>query len=183
MFDTSDDVLDRLIQRARRPVRLDPGLDARIMAHITHAAPPRRGRLHAVWSWLVRPRTVRLSPLAAIGAVTVVVAVVALSQSHSEQPAATSAVRAWDVQFALVARQASRVALVGDFNDWDPTGTPMEPTGVGGVWAVVVSLQPGRHRYAFLVDSVLWVIDPAAPSVPDDEFGAPSSVVTVGGSS
>jgi len=69
---------------------------------------------------------------------------------------------------------------VGDFNDWDPKRSPMRTAQ--GVWATVVNLAPGRYRYAFLVNGVEWRADPGAPSAKDDEFGTPSSVVTVGGS-
>src|SRR5207253_3629171 len=86
-------------------------------------------------------------------------------------------------QFVVVAPRATRVALVGDFNDWDATRTPMRPSPRGGsVWTAVLPLSPGRYRYAFLVDGSRWLADPAAPHARDDEFGAPSSVVTVGGS-
>src|SRR6266478_1024299 len=49
------------------------------------------------------------------------------------------------------------------------------------VLATVVRLAPGRYRYAFLVNGVEWRADPSAPAAKDDEFGTPSSVVTVGG--
>jgi hypothetical protein len=51
----------------------------------------------------------------------------------------------------------------------------------GAVWSAVVPLPPGRYRYAFLVDGSQWLADPTAPRAFDDEFGTPSSVVTVGG--
>jgi len=76
-------------------------------------------------------------------------------------------------------RKAASVALVGDFNDWDPARSPMQTAH--GVWATVVQLAPGRYRYAFLVNGVEWRADPSAPAAKDDEFGTPSSVVTVGG--
>jgi len=82
-------------------------------------------------------------------------------------------------QFVLVAPQASSVALVGDFNDWDPARSPMRTAQ--GVWATTVPLAPGRYRYAFLVNGVEWRADPGAPAARDDEFGTPSSVITVGG--
>ena len=82
-------------------------------------------------------------------------------------------------QFVLVAPHANSVSLVGDFNDWDPKRSPMRTAN--GIWATVVQLAPGRYRYAFLVNGVEWRADPGAPAVPDDEFGTPSSVVTVGG--
>ena len=72
------------------------------------------------------------------------------------------------------------MALVGDFNDWDPTRTPMQ-TARDGMWAAIVPLAPGRYRYAFLVNGSEWRADPSAPTATDDEFGTPSSVVTVGG--
>ena len=82
----------------------------------------------------------------------------------------------------MVAPLAARVSLVGDFNDWDAARTPMRRIREGAVWTAVVPLSPGRYRYAFLVDGSRWLADPTAPAVRDDEFGTPSSVVTVGSS-
>jgi 1,4-alpha-glucan branching enzyme len=50
----------------------------------------------------------------------------------------------------------------------------------GRLWTVTIPLAAGRHRYAFLVNGARWLADPSAPRAQDD-FGAPSSVVTVGG--
>ena len=66
-------------------------------------------------------------------------------------------------QFVLVAPRAASVALVGDFNDWDPGRTPLHPAATG-VWSVNVPLQPGQHQYAFVVDGKDWRPDPAAPA-------------------
>src|SRR6266566_5203436 len=92
-----------------------------------------------------------------------------------------SGVRSDSYQFVLLAPQAASVALVGDFNDWDPARSPMRAAH-SGLWATIVPLAPGRYHYAFLVNGVEWRRDPAAPAALDDDFGAPSSVVTVGGS-
>jgi hypothetical protein len=51
------------------------------------------------------------------------------------------------------------------------------------VWTVKLLLPNGRHRYAFVVDDSTWAADPAAPPAAGDDFGMPSSVVTVTGSS
>lgn len=88
-------------------------------------------------------------------------------------------------RFVLVAPEARQVSLVGDFNDWDRGATPLvEVTqgGQGGVWTVELPLQVGRrYSYAFVVDGHRWTADPAAPRAVGDDFGRPSSVVTVRG--
>ena len=84
------------------------------------------------------------------------------------------------VQFMLVAPSASRVALVGEFNGWDPAATPMSRAG-GGAWHVALPLTRGRHVYAFVVDGNSWVADPQAPLAPERWFGASNSVLLVNG--
>jgi 1,4-alpha-glucan branching enzyme len=91
-----------------------------------------------------------------------------------------SAVRSpHSVRFALVAPGATRVSLVGDFNQWDAKATPMRQLGDGRLWIVEVPLAPGRHVYAFVVDGDV-TPDPAAPRAGEEDFGTPSSVVLVG---
>jgi hypothetical protein len=41
-----------------------------------------------------------------------------------------------------------------------------------------VPLRPGRYRYTFIVDGT-WHRDPAAPRALEDDFGTPTSVITV----
>ena len=84
------------------------------------------------------------------------------------------------VQFVIVAPSASVVSLVGDFNDWSDAAMPMEREAGNSIWSVTVPLEPGRYRYAFLVDGTTWLSDPSAPPALDDEFGRPGSVVTIG---
>ena len=81
------------------------------------------------------------------------------------------------VQFVLVAPQARRVAVVGDFNDWDVAAAPL--TSSGGVWSRQLDVPFGRHDYAFVVDGERWVRDPNAPQAPADEFGVGYSVLVV----
>ena len=81
------------------------------------------------------------------------------------------------VQFVFVAPRASRVSVVGDFNDWDVAATPL--TSAGGVWSGQLDVPFGRHDYAFVVDGERWVRDPNAPQAPADEFGSGYSVLVV----
>jgi len=83
-------------------------------------------------------------------------------------------------QFVLDARDvptAQRVSIVGDFNDWNDSATPL--TLDHGVWTITVPLPPGRHVYAFVVNGDRWIRDPRAPQATDNDFGRPGSVIVV----
>jgi len=177
MFETEPDVLERVIERLREPVEMDPGLDRQVMARIA-AAPTRTTVITDVWDWLRRPWQLSVSPLAV--AATVLIAAALWVGTHRARRTASPAEGATEVQFVIVVPGAAAVSLVGEFNDWDAARTPMQVSQTSGIWSVTVPLSPGRHRYAFLVDGRRWVADPSSPRAQDD-FGTPSSVVTVGG--
>jgi 1,4-alpha-glucan branching enzyme len=93
--------------------------------------------------------------------------------------------RALTVRFDLVAPSASRVAIVGDFNQWNAESLPMRRSADGSRWEIEVRLPPGRYTYGFVVDGKL-MRDPRAPESASDDFGIPNSVRMVsraGGSS
>ena len=71
------------------------------------------------------------------------------------------------------------MAVVGDFNDWDPAATPLRPAGDTGTWVVELRLKPGRYHYTFLIDGRRWERDPSEPPAAGSDFGAPVSVLTV----
>ncbi len=178
MFEDDDDALNRMIDRLREPVEMDPRLDARVMARVASRGFGARAAL--LWEWLRRPRAIAISPIAGLGLAAAVVLLVWALPAHAPQTAAPMAADVTPVQFVVVAPGAESVSLVGDFNDWDARLTPMRAGRDGGLWTVTIPLPPGRHRYAFLVNGARWLADPSAPRAPDD-FGTPSSVVTVGG--
>ena len=82
------------------------------------------------------------------------------------------------VEFVLDAPAASTVSLVGDFNDWDPAATPLH-RDAGGAWSATLPLPPGRYQYTFIVDGGRWMADPRMPPALGDDFGTPTSVITV----
>ena len=177
MFDRDEDVLERVIAHLRLPVEMDPTLDAAVMERVSAAGPT--SRLAAAWEWFRRPREISVSPLGGL-ALAAVLAGVALWLVGRHPSAGSPSDTSNTIQFVVVAPGAGSVSLVGDFNNWDGTVTPMHATRSGTLWSVTVPLSPGRYRYAFLVNGSRWLADPAAPRAPDD-FDAPSSVVTVGG--
>lgn len=81
------------------------------------------------------------------------------------------------VQFVLDLATARSVAVVGDFNDWNASATPMERLPGSGVWTASLAVRPGRHTYSFVVDGTRWIADPRAPRATDSDFGKPGSVL------
>ncbi len=182
MSELDDAVIGRAVAELRRPVALGPGLDARILAAVAAAPAPRapRGALASAWDWLRRPRSIRLSPLGALAAAALVTLLWWRPWTSAPSPGGPAPS---EIQFVYVDPAATSVAVVGDFNDWDPAATPLDRVRSGGLWTVRVALAPGRHRYAFVVDGASWAADPTAPRAAGDDFGTPNSVVTVAGDS
>lgn len=190
---------------ARRPVAVDPAGRANVMAVVRRSSTaefplPISRRPHG-WRRFLEPR-LHLSPMvsAALAAGLVGIGVVAGLMTRRPTPsegmqamAGSDASFAADqtprgipkgvVKFVLVAPHARQVALVGDFNAWNPAATPMVRTHTGGTWTVELPLPAGRHLYSFIVNGREWVADPAAPLAPEDGYGEPNSVVLVGGTS
>ena len=171
-----DPVIDAVARHLRRPIDLGAEVDARVLRELRRSS---RADLHGssrggVWHWLCRPRVIAVSPLQLIGGLAALL-VVALGGARLLRDA--PAIPSQEVRFTLAMPGSSHVALVGDFNDWDPSATPLARTGPAE-WAVTVPLEPGRYRSTFVVDRSRWVADPAGPAAPDD-FGEPTSVITV----
>lgn len=197
--------------RLAPPLTVVPGgaLPADATARHVRPVAPRGNPFTRGARWLARPRSVRVSPLGALMAAGLTFAAVFGLRRDAgrsprelaatgEYPVATGvtgefpaippsppAARARDTvfvtRFMLVAPGAKDVSLVGDFNDWDHSATPLVKVAHDGVWTVELPLTAGRYSYAFLVDGHRWTADPGAPRAVGDDFGRPSSVVTVRG--
>jgi len=186
MHGSADDpLIARVAAELRRPVPLRPDFDARVMAAVHRAIPSLPVR---AWTWLREPRVVAVSPigvLAMAAGLAGLLVVGAVSRetgagSREQEAGRREQGAAASVTFVLVAPQARSVALAGDFNDWDASRVLMRREA-SGLWTVDVPLTPGRYRYVFVVDGRRFVADPAAPRAAGDDFGTPTSVVTVGG--
>jgi hypothetical protein len=86
-----------------------------------------------------------------------------------------------EVQFSLRAgaEPLSSVAVVGDFNDWNPNKHLLNDENEDGIWTATLRLEPGRYEYMFILDGQEWVPDPEAYRYVRDGFGNKNAVIEI----
>ena len=184
----TDELIDRVAMSLRREhYVLSPDFDERVMREVRVAS--RDVERRGLWRWMLQPRSVSVSPLGALALAAGLAGVVALAARQDgvptdgmveRAPVAVAPVAAQQMtRFVFNAASASRVTIVGDFNDWDPEASPLQRMGKG-VWTITIPLAPGRYQYTFVVDGTSWEADPGAPRTLEDDFGRPNSIITVG---
>ena len=82
------------------------------------------------------------------------------------------------VTFTFRCNTPRQVYLVGDFNSWSRTATPMH-LGKDGCWHATIKLAPGQHQFRYYEEGGTWHTDFAAFGVVRNEFGNFNSVVEV----
>jgi hypothetical protein len=182
--------MSRIARELQKPVRIDSSFDARVMGAVRKL--PKHSRF-GLWSRLTTPRSVMVSPLSwglVAAAVAVFAVLGAMTFSDDVNRGATpfghalfsSAAKTQPqrVQFVLIAPDAKKVAVVGDFNGWDASHAAYQAQHRGGgVWSVTAPVPLGHHRYSFVVDDSLWMPDPTAPRATDSDFGVANSAIVV----
>src|SRR5262245_24476314 len=138
--------------------------------------------------WIVRPWTLRVSPIGAFAAAAALVGVVAWTawqfrpidqvQVAAEQvggnltPVANAGEDQLVVhQFTFYQKGLQSISVVGEFNDWDQDSTVMREVSPG-VWTVSLLLRPAVYEYQFILNGKQRVTDPTMPQVKND-FGSP----------
>lgn len=203
--DELDPFIASIATELRRPVRVDPAFDARVMSALEPSVIPmpvgsgRRARR----PWLLRPRTFSLTPLAGLAAAAALTGIAVLGVWRAGNPGDAVTVAPGispslpilpvsntpgtqitptmvSVPFMLREPGAESISLIGEFNGWDATKNPLvKVSEKDDVWAASVLLPPGRFEYQFVVNGQRRVIDPAAPQSARSDFGDANSVVTV----
>ena len=75
--------------------------------------------------------------------------------------------------------QPISVALVGEFNGWDPTANPMERRK--DAFRLTLELEPGEpYQFRYLVNGVHWCNDWHADGYVPNDLGEDNSVVVSG---
>jgi diguanylate cyclase (GGDEF)-like protein len=75
-------------------------------------------------------------------------------------------------------RETQKVALVGNFNNWDKDADPMVRQEDGG-FRFIISLNPGIYHYKFVLDDSEWIPDPNRPERVHDGLGGDNSILRV----
>ncbi|MGE5296723.1 MAG: AAA family ATPase [Solirubrobacterales bacterium] len=82
------------------------------------------------------------------------------------------------VVFVTLYPRAQNVSIAGDFNNWQPAGTPMQRVGDSGVWQTKMKLATGTYRYRLVVDGQ-WQQDPYNERSEMNPYGDYNSVLEV----
>lgn len=80
--------------------------------------------------------------------------------------------------FVTLYPRAQNVQIAGDFNNWQPAGTPMQRVDDGGVWQAKLKLPNGMYRYRLVVDGQ-WQQDPYNERSEMNPYGDYNSVLEV----
>jgi hypothetical protein len=184
-----DTLIDGIASELKRPVRFSESFDARVMSAIrtAHLSVVRGETAHAA----PRRRRLFIPAFAALAAAAALTIMVVRTSGVSNTPAIVEAnvpltrvanlgeerVMLQDIVLTVFLPGAKKVAVMGAFNDWDATRSPMV-RGADGTWTVKLRLLPGSYEYQFLADGSTRMTDPTAPAT-DSEFGEANSVLTV----
>lgn len=178
-----DEACDRLTSSLRRLGAVNPRQDFtdRVMERIGMAPKPIliRARIRNALLWLVRPRTLRISPLGGLAFAFSLVLVLGMVFRTGQVEEIVAPQDLAPVNFVLEAPEARDVAVIGSFNGWNAVGWGMRRDAATGRWFLSTVLPPGSHEYVFLVDGVTPLPDAAAVLSVNDGFGSRNSVLVV----
>lgn len=174
---------DRMVQAAGEssPSESPSWIEHAVMSEI-HAVPAHRPA-ESIMGWILRPRSIHISPLsgilvaAALAALTLWPRADTVVSGVTSTPAPAAVVQIF-VEFSLRAPGATSVAVAGDFSEWEARHT-LEDLDGDGIWTGRVLIEPGVHEYMFLIDGDDWVTDPGAERYSDDGFGNRNAVLAV----
>ncbi len=172
---------DRLASRLRRLGEQEPPADfsERVMERIGTRSPAPERLWSRLSTWLLRPRTIRISPLSGLAAAACLMLALGLVLRGGVNGTGAAPEGLSPVTFVLAAPGATEVAVIGSFNDWNAAGWNMSRDAATGLWTLATALPPGSHEYVFLVDGSTPVPDASAALSADDGFGSRNSILLV----
>ena len=163
--------------------QLSPDFTSRVMQKISQEKPtPEKSLWEKVHRILTMPR-VSLKWAAAFGMVLVALVMGYSVYFSPVQPICPNNLAEITFTLQADASQVKSIAVVGDFNDWDPHLNPLTDDNGDGVWSATLKLEPGRYEYMFILNGDKWVPDPQALRYVRDGFGNKNAVIEINGCS
>ncbi|MGH7545187.1 MAG: glycogen-binding domain-containing protein [Gemmatimonadota bacterium] len=147
---------------------------SRVMSEVRRsrpATPPLR--------WLLAPRPLPPVAIAAAAAIAFFLAFPLARLTTDRGLETAGSASPVYVQFVLQVKDASSVAVAGDFTGWSTERFILRDDDGDGVWTGLFPVPSGIHKYMFVVDGEEWVTDPFAGAYVDDGFGGRNALLEV----
>ncbi len=80
-------------------------------------------------------------------------------------------------RFVIYQPDTNQVEITGSFIGWKTI--PMKKMGAGGYWELTVDLEPGEHRYGYILGSGERIPDPTILTREKDDFGGENSILDI----
>ena len=77
------------------------------------------------------------------------------------------------------AGSAGTAHVVGDFNHWEPSATPMKKLKDGSFTATITLTKNNEYQFRYLLDGERWENDLNADKYVSNEYGSENSVVVI----
>ena len=154
-----DELVRNIVAELRRPVALDPAIDARVLdiIHAQRSPDARRG-------WI-----------ASIAGAAIAAGVLLALYLGPRLPVPPRRARCCSA--SRRPRHGSSWSAISTTGARSPPPSAPAPAPASGRWSSASNW--GRYHYSFLLDGRRWVSDPAEPRAAESDFGAPVSVLTV----
>ena len=160
--------------------------DRLIHSVMEHVRPKRLGLLKRAWLKVRSPISVTPLKMAAVGVSMMCILLFAVFFLRGTMDKEISRImpviqeRGFKtIMLTLDFPNASRVDVIGSFNQWKTGDFRMRWDGRRGVWSLSLQLEGGRYAYAFLVDGKTVLQDPKALLQEEDGFGNMNSVLII----
>jgi len=100
------------------------------------------------------------------------------AEKENKTGTSTSSGTGVEKEFTYENQAATRVSIVGTFNDWNKDANPM--TLENGTWKNRINLKPGKHEYQFVINDTDWVTDPKQDKSAENKYEGKNSVIEIG---
>lgn len=84
-------------------------------------------------------------------------------------------------RFVIYRPGVEKAEIAGDFTGWERVS--MDRIASSGYWEITLDLDPGEHRYVFILDGQHRLADPTVMAREKDDFGGENSVIVTGDTS